>query len=589
MLLAETLTQVLIVWDRGLLQNLSKTLLQDRIPIILLQIQNRTLIAQSATNAWGSGDSPEITAYAILTLMAGHSLPWYAPLQEVALSSARSGQYFLDQFQSRWTEPSYVWIEKVPYGSATLSEAYCLAAMKVSVGSYQFSDRVKGLLAIPEEPPSKLVRFFSTLPCFRDEPRWKMMAPAVEGLAFLPQLRAKGTDILPELSEAKNEYLAYIPFSWIAINYHRRVFLSTDLLWDMMILTICNFRVDEYMESTVAKLPNDQLELTKQMIQELCSLNGLIALQRDAVSKRSDAAIHGNESFPKVDRGLGYLRSKGDDGHTSRADEFFVDAYDRYSISTMTSVRVVLTHYIRTMLNYPSVIGASTADRSRYSNALRTFLFSHITQISDNASFMTQISRVSSSTSIFTNPDQSFYQWVHNTGGESVSCPFAFNFLTCLLGAASRQRPQKPTEDCFNSTIHSYMAQELCTHLAAMSRLYNDFGSVERDRLEANINSINFPEFDERLHHVKSSTGTTTARREQRPKKELLALADFERQNAEVASEKLLLVLETGAESGEPPTRKRKADAVRLFVGVTTLYADLYVARDLSNRIETQR
>ena len=116
-----------------------------------------------------------------------------------------------------------------------------------------------------------------------------------------------------------------------------------------------------------------------------------------------------------------------------------------------------------------------------------------------------------------------------------------------------------------------------------MSRLYNDFGSVERDRSEANINSINFPEFHESPGCVASLT--ETADHERRLKQELLELAKLERQSADEASEAFLKSLEGETETDGIQRWKDKANAVKLFIGVTRLYADLYVARDLSNRI----
>lgn len=65
MFLAEALTQLLVVWDQGLLKTLPEALIRDRIPVMLPQILNRTLLAQTEG---GPERCPEITAYGILTL-----------------------------------------------------------------------------------------------------------------------------------------------------------------------------------------------------------------------------------------------------------------------------------------------------------------------------------------------------------------------------------------------------------------------------------------------------------------------------------------------------------------------------------------
>ena len=117
-----------------------------------------------------------------------------------------------------------------------------------------------------------------------------------------------------------------------------------------------------------------------------------------------------------------------------------------------------------------------------------------------------------------------------------------------------------------------------------MSRLYNNYGSVNRDRTEANVNSITFPEFHRGFFNQVDAC-TETAVYERRLKNELLKLAENERRSADIASETLLRDLEGTSEAGGRRRKEDKVNSVKLFIGVTRLYADLYVARDLSNRI----
>ena len=590
MLLAEALTQLLRAWDAERLKTLPEALLHDRVPVILIQILNRTLLDQTASGAWGFEERPETTAYGILTLVAICSLPWLMPLRDNAIFAARLGKDFLDRSQTSWTKPSYLWAEKVTYGSARLSEAYCLAAMKVSQASYNWSNEMKNLMHIPEEPVSKLVQLFSTLESFQNEPRWKLMASVLEGYAFLPQLKSVGRTILPEQKEAKNEYLAYIPCTWVIVNNHNHLSLSASRLWDMMVLTVCNFRVDEYMESVVAKLSKDRLELIKLLIHDLCSEEQSNSPATDVKHiDNLEKSIHRTQHLPAdpkvtADR----TRTNGIESQLNATDHISTNVREGYTISTLITTGAVLSHYVRAMLTYPGVRGASTSDHCVLRNALRKFLLSHVAQIADNSNFATQPFWESSAIPIFFSPRRSFYTWVHTTGAESVSCPFSFAFLTCLLGANSvpaQKRFQEPADDCFGSIRQKYLAQELCTHLAVMSRLYNDFGSVKRDRIEANVNSINFPEFHRSLDQADMCT--ETAEYERKLKNELLKLAENERQSADMASETFLRDLEGTFEAGGRQRKKDKVNAVKLFVGVTRLYADLYVARDLSNRIAT--
>ena len=101
-----------------------------------------------------------------------------------------------------------------------------------------------------------------------------------------------------------------------------------------------------------------------------------------------------------------------------------------------------------------------------------------------------------------------------------------------------------------------------------MSRMYNDLGSVARDRAEGNVNCVDFAELND-------EQAAKTA------KMRLVELAQYERDAAVWAGARLMSELR----DSEGRENVRKADAVRLFLGVAELYADLYEVRDLSNRL----
>ncbi|CAG8952563.1 hypothetical protein HYFRA_00009669 [Hymenoscyphus fraxineus] len=45
------------------------------------------------------------------------------------------------------------------------------------------------------------------------------------------------------------------------------------------------------------------------------------------------------------------------------------------------------------------------------------------------------------------------------------------------------------------SVRQKYPFEDVCRHLARITRLFNDYGSAERDKIERIVNSVNFPEF----------------------------------------------------------------------------------------------
>lgn len=579
MLLVEALVRLLELWDTGVLNGLQEALLQDRISVVLIQTLNRTLLHRNCTGAWDSNHCIEAIAYSILTLSAISCLPVIAFHRDKVTSAIQEGRNILNRSQDEWKTPQYLWIEKVTYGSCNLSEAYCLAAMKPRKKSYAWSDKVTNLFDIPEDAVARHCRFLSTIETFKAVPFWKIQASVIEGYTFLPQLKAARTDILPRQKGAKNEYLNLIPCTWTVVNYHNDLLLPANLLWDMMVLTVCNFRVDEYMETAGAKLGEDNLGKAKSIIYDLCAPE---ELEKPRTTERPCKA----SAKATTDRMC------WDPVQIDGTDTFIAEANEKYSVSPLSSFRAVIGHYTRAMLQHPCILRASWTDQFNFRSLLRTFLLSHIAQIIDNSRFATQTSWKPFTTTVFDNPRNSFYGWVHTTGADSVSCPFSFAFFTCLLGADAApapKRPQKQTGDCFSSVRQKYLAQDLCAHLAVMSRLYNDYGSAVRDRVEANINSINFPEFHTYAGDLTGSSNEEMASSSEKMLKEdLLKLAQHERSYAEVTFERLMTDMEGKEGRIKRESEKQKANAVRLFFEVTKLYADLYVARDLSNRVESE-
>lgn len=95
MLLAEALVNLLQLWDKGTLKLLPEPLLRDFIPLVLIQILNRTLLTQSDKGGWSTDKSPEISAYAILTLVAVSTLPWFELLGTETQLALEAGWRFL--------------------------------------------------------------------------------------------------------------------------------------------------------------------------------------------------------------------------------------------------------------------------------------------------------------------------------------------------------------------------------------------------------------------------------------------------------------------------------------------------------------
>ena len=559
MLGAEALVHMLHLCDKGILR-LPDTLLRDRLPVVLIQMANRTLLTQADTGSWNASVSPEATAYGVLTLKALSPLPWVVSISKQVDSAIQAGQQRLAQTKDDWNNPEHLWIEKITYGSRRLAEAYCLAAMQPSISRYVWSEQIYELMQFSEKLVSRTSTIISSIKPYQDQPIWKLDASVIEGKAFLPQLKSTRREVLPGQKNAKNEYLDLIPYTWVLVNNHKGLFLPASLLWDMMVITIGNFRVDEYMESVVAKISQDNREQIRQVISALCSYEETDSSQPSTICQQNSAVV--SDTRDKIMK-------------------FSAVANTWDNIGPEAAIKC----YVGAMIDYPQIQSASLTDKKYLRSQLRDFLHSHIDQIEDNARFTLEGPGPPSGIAILTPPRTSYHTWAHTVGASSVSCPFSFAFLSCILGA-NTSLITKP-RDCFQTIFEKYVARDLCGHLSVMSRIYNDYGSFERDQLESNINSVNFPEFhySHNVSHGQVEREIDITEWKTQLKADLLALAQYDREGVAWVGSKLLNSLRSTGVYRD----RTKADGVELFIGVTELYADLYVKKDLSNHIETRK
>ena len=540
MLLAETFVKLLQMWDGGQLNAIDPHLVCNRVPQVLIQIVNQTLLCQKGDGTWGPEICPERDAYAILTLLAVTSLPHVKVFELKIQSAIQSGRHALLQCESQWAEPQYLWIEKVTYGSSALAETYCISAMNAKFGTHRWTNSFEKRAGFHSRNIMRLSKFFGSLPTLRMEPSWKILVSVIEGFSFLPQLLEARSKIFPRQQPAEDRYLEYIPCTWIIINNCDVLCLEPFVLWDMMVMSMLDFLVDEYMESTVAKLPEIGLHLLRIRVPALCKY------------AKTEAGGKPHGPIQTVER----------PAHLNRQEELF---------GPISAIETVLKNYIGKVLDHPRIQNASSQSRFALQAELQTFLLSHLEKIHDNDQLRRQQPQPQDLTTCFLSPRSSHYVWSHTTAAYHTSCALSFNFYICLLKASSPQY-----SDFFERADEKYLAQDLCAHLGTMSRLYNDYGSIARDRTEVNLNSTNFPEF----HFSRSIDRMEPAHMADTiPRKTLLSLAEYEKKQAQAALRSFTDLL--GGRKGG----KKMAGALRVFARVTALYADMYVARDLTNGV----
>ncbi|KAI0454657.1 hypothetical protein F5B21DRAFT_524467 [Xylaria acuta] len=234
-----------------------------------------------------------------------------------------------------------------------------------------------------------------------------------------------------------------------------------------------------------------------------------------------------------------------------------------------------LSRFIAHVLGNPAVQSASPWDRQHVKRRLRTFLLAHITQTEDNCRFTGTQSQ-----GTYTEARDSFFHWVRTTSADHTSCPYSFAFISCLISSSLA-----PGQDCFPTTTQKYLAEAMCWRLATTCRMYNDYGSVERDKLEGNLNSVNFPEFQLTPNSTQKTTSSTVTG--DRRKDTLLAFAEYERKDLDEIVARLDGEIDSAETSPEFKNReKRKMAILRMFVDVTDLYGQIYVIRDIASRMK---
>ncbi|KAL1626218.1 hypothetical protein SLS54_003053 [Diplodia seriata] len=625
MLMVEAFVDLLSLTERGLLSDLLDQETKSRLSVALCQATLRVMLQQMDDGSWNG--SPEQTSYAILTLVQARRVAFFEPISTELDSAIERGREYI-KFAHDAT-PEAIWIEKVSYTSPLLSKTYTLAALKAS--------EPRAIATVGHELGSggaanaKLdgyVDFYRRTPLFSGVPRWQLRASILEASLFLPLLRERHLDVFPREGLEEERYLELIPFTWTGCNNRCGTFASASLLYEMMVISLLNYQADEFMEAAAGPAFAEDLDELRRRIESL------FAADDDDEGERKT-------SHPKRPH-----ETTNGDGHVEMSLNGTTE-----SSGSEGDVLSPLARFVDHVLTHPAVAAASAHDAAQVRRELRTFLLAHVAQASDNARFVAEkeghrsaaatlssssstssspstspalsassssLSKTSSSTSststssTFTSPTASFFTWVRSTSADHTSCPYSFALVCAMLGSGGGGgggSTNKEEEDCFPLVSQKYFAADLCRHLATMCRMYNDYGSVRRDRVEGNLNSVDFAEFAAYTTKNNRYDGGGNAinngaevngddddndgdeeEEEEAKKKALFHLAEYERECLGAALARLQQAGQDQAASASASASagggwRRKMAVMRLFCDVTDLYGQVYVVRDMGTRM----
>ena len=242
--------QLLQSWADGTFPTISQALLRETVMLTVVQCLIRTLNVQNLDGFWGHTGPREETCYSILALKKLASLPLAVFCYQQIFHAIDRGQAFLNS-QSSISDPEYLWVEKVRYGSLNLSRAYTISAKWAPLPPQKTKSALVELCDIDSAELVKFADFFQQLPLLRSQPRWLILASWIEARLFLPRLKALRETIFIRAGMTKDKYLEGIPIIWTSANNANGSRLSSRYLFDMMTLSLLNYQADKYMESVV--------------------------------------------------------------------------------------------------------------------------------------------------------------------------------------------------------------------------------------------------------------------------------------------------------------------------------------------------
>nr|UOW59923.1 SonA [Paraconiothyrium archidendri] len=457
-LLVEAFVDVLQLIEQKKLSSEFDEDLQSKVAVAVFQACFRPLLDQKADGSWNQ--SVEETAYAILILTEARRLAFFERIAGPLNDAITRGVAYINSISHR--PLNYIWIEKVSYASPLLTDAYVIAALKAASSE---PGPLVGRSLWPEGYMThldKYVKNFWETPLFQSNPYWEMEGSMIESALFLPLLRKQRLVVFPFDDAEDIKYFDMLPMFWTCTNNRKRTYAPTTFLYELGLLSLLVFQIDEFMEDVCASLFVGQYPALRHLINSL-------------FDKADPADING-KSIEYVD----------------------VSKRSKLLGSTETVTYDSVVHYLKKFRDYlelhPAVANASAWDKEMLHRELRVALLAHAQQAEDSSRYnhdKLPDGKVRKPTS-----EDTFFTWVRTTSADHVGSTYAFYFVSCILGA-SHSPGNGPGEDCFGSGEEKYLANAVMRHMATMCRMYNDLASAERDNAEGSLNCVDFPEFDD--------------------------------------------------------------------------------------------
>ncbi|CAI6331418.1 unnamed protein product [Periconia digitata] len=558
--------------------NLASKGLVDRLLGVICRLLNQTLAGQQPDGSWNR--SLEITSYSIITVGYALSLPWSASVKNRLNDSLKRGQDYVRGHYNSPEKTDYLWVEKVSYRSMLLHCSYCSAALYFHVVEVPWIASVIDAFTLPQGSLKKAQYLLANLPLFREATIPFLELNLIQAQLVAGRLKTFRNSLFSrsDIPMTGDKYLEFIPMIWVLCNQKNDQSLSYKAMWEMCLLSLFNFQVDEYMESIVAKLPQSSISMLMKLLQHQYNSANMSALNYS--SNLENELSHENSESP-VDLSNDLA------------------AHEAY---------MTLSRFVQHVMQHWSVKQSPVAIQREMAVELYSFIQAHNNHNRDNALLAIRNAgngATDTAVQFQTSREQSYIHWARGTASDDTSCPFSFLFFACLISI--------PQKHCFDGALAQYFSKSLCRHLATMCRQYNDYGSATRDAAEGNLNSLDFLGLHDMGNGLENGVGgkhtssnaveathngvlvgniseSEPVRKKRRrqsvtngegknqkissAKDSLMALAEFERASMELAKERLSSVVP-----------QQYMDRLQVLIDVTDMFGQIYVQKDIASRV----
>ena len=530
--MVEAFASINALTKKGAYLDVPKDIREERMPVISVQALICILSMQNTDGSWASDESEEATAHSVRALQTLISFPYLKPMTteiREAISKGEAATVEPRRKKLKISSPSSNTFETESQSVWRASDAEHLNSIELAPETQKMVEKVH-----------MFAKFFSSLEHMKSSPYYLIKASIVEALFYRPKLQAMRADVFPTTNaREKDKYLDYIPIMWVFPGTCQGRPSTPEYLLDMMVLSMYVFLADEYVESTVAQFSPVELATLKARLEEICRPND------EAVCSQQDSSSAGNAN--------GIVES-----------------------ARLQDATMVFRKFASYIYSYPRVCSATSTERLDLYAETQSYLYSHLIQLEDNARLAQQAADSSDSNKLgtrikFLSPRTPYHTWLSTIGAGHISGPWALAFFTCAMSGSIR----RGGADTFRSVKQKLTAHSMNAHIGAFCRMYNDYGSIARDRAESNLNSLNFPEFFEGTGENDGERGLEKA------KKTLLEAAVHERKRAKEEMEEVCAELEREGREGMEISR-----CLKVYMGACEQFSDMYLTRDVTNSVK---